>query len=115
MTFKEELKKISDIVSFELSVANECATIKDMMREAASTGLRSFQIEIIRLFPGKDYDGPAKADNYCAIFARGNHCNDDYKKKVFEFLQQLGFHRNEIDVATITNSAGCHTSITVRW
>ena len=115
MTFKEELKKISDIVSFELSVANECSTIKDMMREAASIGLRSFQIEIIRLFPGKDYDGPAKTDNYYAIFARGNHCNDDYKKKVFEFLQQSGFHRNEIDVATITNSAGCHTSITVRW
>ena len=115
MTFKEELKKISNIVTFEISVANELNEVKDMMREAASIGLRSFQIEIIRLFPGKDYNGPAKADNYYVIFARGDHCNDDYKKKVIEFLQQHGFHKNEVEIATITNSAGCHTSITVRW
>ena len=115
MTFKEELKKISNIVTFELSVANECATIKDMMREAASIGLRSFQIDIIRAFPGKTYGKPAHADNYYVISAKGDHCNDEYKKKVIEFLQQLGFHRNEVEIANITNSTGCHTSITIRW
>lgn len=115
MTFKEELTKISDITSFKISVDNECATIKEMMKEAASIGIRTFQIEIVRLFPGRDYGVPAKADNYYVILARGNHCNDDYKAVVFEFLQKLGFKRNEVEVATITNACGCHTDITVRW
>lgn len=115
MTFKEELKKISDIVTFELSIANECAAIKDKMREAASIGIRSFQIDIRRAFPGYGYGKPTNMDNYYVINAKGDHCNDDYKKKVLEFLKQSGFHMNEVEIANITNNAGCHTSITIRW
>lgn len=115
MTFAEELKKLSDTANFDILMAERCAAIKDQMREVAEQGIRCFQIDIVKVFPGKTYGKPPKVDNYYVIFSDRTHCNDDYKRKIIQFMEQQGFSKHSIEVATITNSCGCCTNITVRW
>ena len=116
MTFAEELKNISDIVSFELNIANDCALIKDKMREAASLGIRSFQIDIIKLFPDCGVGRRDNVeDNYYAIVTAKNIPVYNYKDKIVEYLTQQGFSIHSIDIAYIKNTCCCSCLITVRW
>ena len=115
MTFAEELKSISDIVNFELNIANECAIIKDKMREAAGLGIRSFQVDIIKLFPNSVYVKDVNADNYYTIITAKDIPIAKYKDKIVEYLEQQGFSKYNIDIANITNSHHCSSLVSVRW
>lgn len=114
MTFAEELKNISDVVNFELNIANECATIKDKMREAAGLGIRTFQINIIKLFPNCAM-GTCKEDNYYTLVTAKNIPTNQYRDKIIEYLEQQGFSKHVIEVANIKNNYYCSSLISVRW
>ena len=116
MTFAEELKNISDVVNFELTIANECATIKDKMREAASLGIRTFQIDIIKLFPNCALGRRGIIeDNYHTIVTANNIIINDCRDKIVDYLKQEGFSTHSIEIAYITNTSYCSCLITVRW
>lgn len=116
MTFAEELKNISDIVNFEINIANECATIKDEMRKAASLGIRSFQIDIIELFPNCGVGcGHSVEDNYHTIVTSKNIPINRYTDEIVEYLKQLGFSNHTIEIANIKNSYYNSSLISVGW
>lgn len=115
MTFAEELKNISDIVNFEINIANECAIIKDEMRKAASLGIRGFQIDIVKLFSNSVFASDISADNYHVIITAKDIPITNYKDKIVEYLEQQGFSKHNIDIANITNSHHCSRLISVRW
>ena len=115
MTFAEELKNISDIVNFEVNIANECAIIKDGMREAASLGIRSFQIEIMKLFPNCGVGRRPNVDNYYTIVTAKDIPINKYKDKIVEFLEHEGFSKHAIEVGNMKNDYYCSSLITVRW
>lgn len=115
MTFAEELKNISDIVNFEVNIANECAIIKDKMREASGLGIRSFQIDIMKLFPNCGVGTNPDSDNHYIIVTAKNIPIDKYKDKIISYLEQLGFSKHVIEVASMKNSYYCSSMITVRW
>ena len=115
MTFAEELKNISDQLNFELTIANECAAIKDKMREAASIGIRTFQIDIIKLFPNCGVGRNTKEDNYYTIVTAKDIPINNYKDKIVEYLTQQGFSMHSIDIAYIRCTCSCSCLITARW
>lgn len=116
MTFAEELKNISDVINFEVNIATDCALIKDKMREAASLGIRSFQIDIIKLFPNCGLGRrDTVEDNYYTIVTAKNIPINNYKDKIVEYLTQQGFSVHSIDIAHIRNNYYCSCLITARW
>ena len=116
MTFVEELKNISDEVNFEVNIATQCALIQDGMREAASIGIRSFQIDIIKLFPNCGVGRRDNVeDNYYTIVTAKNIPINRYTDKVVEYLKQLGFSNHAIEIANIKNNYYISSLISVRW
>ena len=116
MTFAEELKNISDEVNFEVNIATQCALIQDGMREAASLGIRSFQIDIIKLFPNCGVGRRDNVeDNYYTIVTAKNIPIDRYTDKIVEYLKQLGFSKHVIEIANIKNNCYLSSLISVRW
>lgn len=116
MTFKEYLKKTSAKANFEWSIKKNCEEIKERMVTSAKLGINTFQIEIVRVFPDKDYGKGPKSENYYVIFIDTDFCNNDYRDVIISYLiDDLGFSKHDIETANITNSCGCCTSITVRW
>lgn len=115
MTFAEELKNISDIVNFEVDIANEYAIIKDEMREAASLGIRCFQIDIMKLFPNCGVGRRPNVDNYHTIVTTKDIPINKYKDKIVEYLEQEGFSKHAIEIANISTDYYCSSVISVRW
>lgn len=114
MTFAEELKNISNIVTFEVNITNECALIKEKMRKAASLGIRTFQINIVNLFP-KCAIGTCEEDNYYTLVIAKNIPINQYRDKIIGYLEEQGFSKHVIEVANIKNDYYCSSLISVRW
>lgn len=115
MTFAEELKNISDGVVLEIDIASHCDIIKNMMREVAGLGVRSFQIDIICPHSANVDANEVKADNYHTIFINKNYSIKEYEDSIMYFLMQQGFSKHTIEVAHITNFNYTSSLISVRW
>lgn len=116
MTFKEYLKKTSAKANLAWVMKDKYDEIKERMVTSAKLGINTFQIEVVRVFPNKDYGKGPKSENYYVIFIENDYCNNDYRDCIISYLiDDLGFSKHDIEVANITNSCGCCTDITVRW
>ena len=114
MTFKEELKKISEEVSLERIVKERCSIMKDRMHRCAKEGYRAYQVEIVK--PTPNYESCDIPENYQIITIHKNHVINDYVSGIYAYLiNNLGFTINDIDKANFQNSQYVSTQITVRW
>jgi hypothetical protein len=115
MTFKEELKNISDEIAVNRVIKECCAIMKDRMKRCAKEGYRTYQIEVLKPTPKYDesYDIP---ENYQIISIHKNHIINDYVSSICAHLiTDLGFAVNDIEKSNLQNSRYVSTQITIRW
>jgi hypothetical protein len=113
MTFKEKLTQISDTLELELSIASNCAEIRDHMESAANCNYRSFQIEIVRLLGNSQFT-KATADNcYTLVSTAKPDRLGLIVNKVKDYLKQLGFE--QIEHTSITNNNYFAVVLKVWW
>ena len=119
MTFAEHLTEISNRTDFELFVASHCVAICTAMEEAATSGFRTFQIDITQPIRGQRVESDAiKAT---AINCYTIVCNTSMTatkvvlvaKRVEDFLHQLGFAK--VDYTNISNACWLTRLLKVEW
>lgn len=115
MTFKEKLSDISNIINFELFIAEHCAAIQDKMEDAAKSGYRTFQIEIIRLLVNSSL-ATAKADNCYTLFSTAKPDKMALiLNKVKDYLYKLGFSHNDVEQTPIKHNMYHAVVLKVEW
>lgn len=115
MTFKQELRKITDKARISLSIKEKMDEIKEKMVETAEAGIGSFQIEVVQIYPDNVYSMPKGNVNYYAFVIDADSCNNDYKDFIIAYLKELGFSTHNIEAATLISKSGYCTCINVRW
>jgi hypothetical protein len=115
MTFKERLTDISNVIEFELRIAQHCAEIKDAMEAAAHNNYRTFQIEIVRLLGNSSFS-KATAENCYSILSTAKPDKMALiVNKVKDYLGQLGFSYNDVESTPIKNSMYHAVVLKVEW
>ena len=111
MTFAEELKQLSEKVELQHKLYRQLAEIKTKMRTAASSGYKSFKIDIITLNTKASaiYLPEADAENYYSIYTINEAF---YVSEITKFLTELGFEASKIAyVRPNTLIDGCSSMI----
>lgn len=110
MSFVQELKKTSDTIELQHKLDRKLAEIKRKMKVSAESGYRTFYIQIFKVFTNIwVYDNTV--ENNVTIYTSDV---EFYKRKVLEFLTELGFESKDIklDRPTVDKNA---IVITVNW
>lgn len=116
MTFVEELKKISEEASVNRIIKENCATMKDRMKNCAKEGYRTYQVEVIKPFPTTAFGRYGIPENYQIISIHKNHVINDYVSGIYAYLiNDLGFKLSDIEKANFQNCRYVSTQITIRW
>ena len=115
MTFAEELRNISDKASFNIEISNNYKIIKEMMKECAAIGMRTFQIDVVSMNPGVTDKKLPKENNYHTILINRNYSIDNYYDAIMDFLLMQGFSQNNIEVAHLYTIDYSSILISVRW
>ena len=116
MTFAEQLTEISNEIDFELFIASHCAAIRDAMKNAAMSGFRTFQIDVVQPCLGQHAVSKATAINCYTIICDTNKTKTKIvlvAKKIEDFLYQQGF--KDVIISNFSNSCWLTRLLKVEW